>query len=748
MKYAQVIVDLKLKSVDKPFTYQIPPDLKDKLDVGSIVYVPFGRSKYKGYCIGFTDEEVKGIKPIEKLLEQDYYFSPEFIKLASWMCRYYNCLWSEALSCIVPKIVADNFEKDKEEYFLKYNFEAGEDIEKISKRSPKKHKILDYIKEQNRWVSFDEIQSSFKATISFIKDMVNKEYLLLNVRKRSIYDNGKGYSEDFKPRLSDLKLNKDQEESLSALKELLLEDKAHTFLLHGVTASGKTEVYMRLMEECILKGRQAMILVPEISLTPQNIRLFKHRFGDFVAVLHSALDDKERLNQWIKIATNKVKIVLGARSAVFAPVHDLGLIIIDEEHETSYKQENSPRYNAKEVAARRSEYNNALLVLGSATPSVESFYNAKEGAYKYYYLPNRVEGRTLPDILTVDLKDKSQAGYNRILSTRLKNEVSYSLLNKEQIIIFLNRRGFNTFVLCSECGHIYKCRNCNVSLTYHKQINKLICHHCFFRQAGPSVCAKCGGSKFKFCGTGTQKIEDELKELYPQAVILRMDRDTTQTKGAHEKILDRFLSREGDILLGTQMITKGLDFPDVALVGVALADIGLNMPDFRAGERTFQLLTQVAGRSGRGSKKGKVIIQTYTPDNFSIKTALKQDYFEFYNQEIKARRDANYPPFSRLVNCIISGVNEQDVTELIEKFSGDIKKEADLLKKSNNSALFDILGPAPCPIVRIKNRFRWHLLIKCDNIIFANEVINKLKDKYKIKKDIRFIVDADPVSLL
>lgn len=680
MEYAQIILDLKAKSIDRPFTYEVPEELKDKLDIGSIVYVPFGSKKHKGYCIGFSSQKVSGIKQIDKILDEDYYINQALMKLASWMCGYYNCLWSEALNAIVPTAVRNYFQrKSKKKYVVKDN----------------------------------------------IAETISQTALSAN---------------------NDIVLTSDQKEALEETKKLLASGVSHTFLLHGVTASGKTEIYLRLIEECLLSGKESIILVPEIALTPQNIKIFKKKFGNLVSVLHSALSEKTRLTEWLNIATGKSKIALGARSAVFAPFSNLGLIIIDEEHETSYKQENAPRYNAKEIAKKRSELENALLVLGSATPSVESFYKAKQGEYKYYHLPNRVLTEKMPHVIIVDLKDKRHI--NRVFSEFLKNEISYSLINKEQIMIFLNRRGFNTFILCGECGNIYKCKNCNVSLTYHKPIGKLICHHCFYRTDAPSVCSNCGSTKFKYGGIGTQKVEDELKTLFPGASILRMDADTTRRAGSHEKILSDFSAHKADILLGTQMITKGLDFPDVLLVGVVLADISLNIPDFRASERTFQLLTQVAGRCGRGTLEGKVVIQTYSPEHSGIKNAVTQDYFKFYEEEIISRYEANYPPFCNIINCIVSAPLEQDVRRLIENFTYNLKKSADLLKQNNPNLLFDILGPAPCPIFKIKNRFRWHVFIKCNDIMETNKIINKVIESCKIKKDVRFLVDVDPMSLL
>jgi len=771
-KYARIIIDLKVKTVDRPFTYEIPENFKDKLDIGSIVYVPFGNKKYKGYCIGFSDECVTGIKAIDRVLEEDYYINPGLIKLAAWMCGYYNCLWSDALSAIVPNGVRSYFQKPRERIFVKYDTEGqgsrvkGQEQTTVGatlavalkiRKSSKKYQILEYLKEQNIWIDFEVLQDKFGVNFSYLKSLIEKKYILTEKRKIGIYEGQgsrvKGQDEIQKVAAGfslrdNLTLTPDQKEAILFSKKLLASGKPETLLLHGVTASGKTEIYLSIIEECLVRGKEAIVLVPEISLTPQNIKIFKERLGEEVAVLHSALSEKDRLGQWLRIATGRAKVVLGARSAIFAPFNNLGLIIIDEEHETSYKQENAPRYNAKKIAEKRSEFNNALLILGTATPSVESFYKTQHGEYKYFHLPARVLNKELPEVKLVDLKDKNEAPFNQTFSELLKNEISYSLINNEQIIIFLNRRGFNSFILCRECGYIYKCKNCNVSLTYHKPVNKLICHHCFYRENLPVKCAKCGSVKFKYGGIGTQKVEDELKQLFPCVNIVRMDRDTTTKAGAHEKILSDFSSKKAEILLGTQMITKGLDFPDVALVGVILADMSLNIPDFRASERTFQLLTQVAGRSGRGEKKGKVIIQTYSPAHFSINGAISQDYFKFYEEEIENRRETNYPPFCDIINCIVSAPSEQDVIALMEKFASDLRKAVKDLKDARPNLVFDILGPAPCPIFKIKNRFRWHTFIKCSDIKETNKIINKVLENYKIKKDVRFLIDADPVSLL
>jgi len=541
-----------------------------------------------------------------------------------------------------------------------------------------------------------------------------------------------------------LELNNYQKEAIKRINEALDAEIHTTFLIHGITGSGKTEVYLTSINAALKRGRGAILLVPEIALTPQIIGRFKSILGDKVVVLHSNLSQGERLDAWESLRIGQAKVIIGVRSAIFAPVQNLGLIIIDEEHETTYKQsEPEPRYHAREVALKRAQLSNAVLVLGSATPSIESYYFAQKGEYGLIEMPERVTKNSLPDVKVVDLREEFKLGNKSIFSRALSEAITEALNKDEQIILFLNRRGFSTFVLCRECGSPLKCRNCSISLTYHAATLEMKCHYCSYKTRVPPRCPSCGSSFIRYFGTGTQQVEQELKLIWPQAKVTRMDVDTTGNKNAHQNLLAVFKKGESDILVGTQMITKGLDFPNVTLVGVIAADISLNLPDYTSGERTFQLLTQVAGRAGRGAKKGQVIIQTYSPDHYSIEAGKKQDFLQFYQQELAARRVMDYPPFSYLIRILVTDYHEKTVIVYLEAFSEIIKKDF-----VDN---VEILGPAQAPIGKIKNRCRWQIILKGKNLeLLKNAALYGLHQTLKgeTNKTLRVILDVEPQSIL
>ncbi|HEX7240291.1 MAG TPA: primosomal protein N' [Longimicrobiaceae bacterium] len=533
-----------------------------------------------------------------------------------------------------------------------------------------------------------------------------------------------------------------------------------TFLLRGVTGSGKTLVYIELLREVVERqGRTAIVLVPEIALTPQTVGRFKAVFGDRVAVLHSALSDGERYDEWRSLRAGEKQIVVGARSAVFAPLANLGAIVVDEEHEGSYKQAEAPRYHAREVAVVRARTEGALCLLGSATPSLESWSAAEAGKFRLLELPDRVGGRPLPPIRIVDLRaerKRQQASTGPlqgaekgpvVISDTLADAVRARLSRGEQTILLLNRRGYATFVQCRECGQVWHCPQCNVSLTYHRRRGRLTCHYCLHEEPAPSRCSACGSSDLSFRGVGTEQVERTVGETFPSARIARMDVDTTSGKWAHHEILGRVERGEVDVLLGTQMIAKGLDFPNVTLVGVINADVGINLPDFRATERTFQLLTQVAGRAGRGPKGGEVYIQTALPEHYAVRCATEHDFVGFAARETEARREPRYPPFSRLVNVVVSGLEEAGTQEAAARAAAWI----DGLLASRRLEGVSVLGPAPCPIDRIRGRWRWHLLLRSDSAKLLGEVSRFFYERFDVPKgklDLRVAVDRDPVSLL
>ena len=533
-----------------------------------------------------------------------------------------------------------------------------------------------------------------------------------------------------------------------------------TFLLHGVTGSGKTEVYMQAMTEVLGKGKSVIVLVPEISLTPQAASRFVGRFGERVALLHSRLSDGERYDQWHRIRKGEADIVIGPRSAVFAPVKELGMLIIDEEHSDSYKSDNIPRYHARDVAQKRGELANCPVLLGSATPSLESFHRAKNGSYRLLSLPDRVLNRKMPDVYIVDMRTELKKGNRTIFSDVLRSSIEERLERQEQIILFLNRRGHSTHVFCRTCGYVERCENCSISLTFHFETKRLVCHHCGAKRPTHPTCPQCGSPAIRYFGLGTEAVEQEVRKAFPQARAKRFDADSTTRKNAHQQILGTFEQREIDILIGTQMVSKGLDFPNVTLVGVIAADTSLNLPDFRASEQTFSLLTQVAGRSGRAELEGKVVIQTYMPEHYCISAAQKHDYLSFYAQEVEARGELRYPPFSHVGTLLLRGKDEKQVEEAahavrdqLQMWQTDQASAAHLDERKDDvgETEVEILGPAPAPLSKIEGKFRWHLLLRSNSVERISQLFKHLTDEppVAIKSNaIELVIDIDPTNIL
>ncbi len=510
------------------------------------------------------------------------------------------------------------------------------------------------------------------------------------------------------------------------------------FLLHGVTGSGKTEIYLRAIGENLERGKQAIVLVPEIALTPQTVSRFRARFGERIAVLHSGLSGGERAEEWHRLRSGEADIAVGARSAVFAPLERLGLIIVDEEHESSYKQDSAPRYHARTVALKRASLEGATVILGSATPSLESYEAASRGEFALIELPRRINGRPLPPVEVIDMRQELREGNRNMFSRSLKKAVEGILERGEQAILLMNQRGYSRFVLCRACGQAVRCPRCAVSLTLHKGKSEyLICHYCGTRALSPSICPSCRSPKIRHFGVGTQQLEETCQELFPSARIARLDRDTTSRKGSHAQILDGFRDGESDILIGTQMVAKGLDFPRVSLVGVLAADLALNLPDFRAAERTFQLLTQVAGRAGRSEIPGAVIVQTYSPEHFSVQRAKEHDFEGFYHEEAESRRELSYPPFGKLINVVASGTTLESTQEAAESLAASLQRRGVMA-----------LGPAPAPLSLLKGRHRFQLLIKTEELESARQVLRESLSEQSSPKNIRFAVDVEPLNLL
>ncbi len=536
-------------------------------------------------------------------------------------------------------------------------------------------------------------------------------------------------------------LSPQQRRALNLITKSIKEKKHEVFLLHGITASGKTEVYLQAIACVLAQGRSSIVLVPEIALTPQTVERFKSRFGERIALMHSRLLASQRAHQWQLIKNGQAQIVIGPRSAVFAPVKNLGLIVVDEEHETTYKQkDSSPRYHAREVATLRAKLAKATVILGSATPSLESFYNAKKGRIKLLSLPERVTKQDLPQVDIIDMRQEMTMRRRRIniLSRALEVKIRETIHKGEQAILFLNRRGFSTFINCPKCGYVAKCKRCQVCLTYHYATKTLICHYCNYSITPPQICPQCDSTYLRYFGLGTEKVESELHRLFPQARIARMDTDVTSKRDAHTRILNDFKEGKIDVLIGTQMVAKGLDFPRVSLVGVVSADTALNLPDFRSGERTFNLLTQVGGRAGRGEAEGRVIIQTYVPEHFAIVASTRHDYYQFYRREIKSRKALRLPPFSHLINLNLRGRYQKKVQDAAYDLSLRLKK-----KKSAKD--IQVLGPAPAMISKIRGNFRWGVLLKGKTIQGLVKLLRQVLKDFKRYKGISLSVDVDPV---
>jgi len=614
----------------------------------------------------------------------------------------------------------------------------------LKKKSLAQAKCLELLLENQGELSWKKLTSQHKVSASSLKGLEKRGLVeFISVEKIREGD----WALDLLEK-QPTSLNKGQKEILEKIKATLGKGAYSPFLIHGITGSGKTQIYIEAIREVLKDGKQALILVPEISLTPQIISRFKANFGEKVGCLHSRLSAGERFDTWRRVRNGELPIVVGARSAVFAPFQNLGLIVVDEEHDPSYKQDDpAPRYNARDVATVRAKLNEAVVIMGSATPSLESYYNAQNGKYTLCQLKERVEKQKLPQVKVVDFTQERKEGNRNFLSSSLRVLLQDRMDKGEQALLFLNRRGFSTFVKCQDCGYIEKCPRCDITLTFHRTDFSLRCHYCNYHKSAPDLCPKCQGHRFTYKGAGTQKIEEEIKKDFPKALMERMDLDTTLKKGAHKRLLSDFGKKKFGILVGTQMITKGLDFPDVTLVGVISADLGLDLPDFRSKERTFQLLAQVAGRAGRGKREGEVVVQTYYPEEWTIKLAASHDFEEFYKKELEQRRELGYPPFNHLILVVFSGRNLKAVTAYAQNFSSILERKV----KSRKQKSVEILGPAPAPLSKIKNQHRWQLLIKTKNITSASSLIRKIleeKKNAKKKEAVRITVNVDPMDML
>lgn len=725
--YAKVLIEYSVKSLDKEFIYMVPFELQDKISVGLRVLVPFGSQTLAGFVTEILDKIGEPQYELKMLLGVDSMAIPlneELMNLGKYLADTTLCSRITAYQTMLPsgfkiKKNAKNYEKFDEYLLITDYNKVTEYIEK-SKRYYKQIELLSDILKKEKVLKKEYSSSVVKTLIQ--KDLIRVE----KVSKYRINKEGSNLKKNLTPLQEDV-----YKKVLSSF------GRYETFLLYGVTGSGKTEVYIKLMEKVINEGKSGIILVPEISLTHQIAKRFYEAFGSDVAILHSSLSNGEKYDEYLKIARGEVRIVVGTRSAIFAPLSNLGLIIIDEEDASSYKQDNNPRYHARDMAIFRAKYNNIPLLLGSATPSLESKARADKGVYTKLLLNKRVGNSVLPNILVVDMTPELKKR-NMIFSELLKRKIKEKLEKKEQIILLLNRRGFSTFITCSNCGFTYKCPSCDISLTYHKSTNNLICHYCGYQKSCEELCPKCHEKSLNYYGLGTEKLEEEIKKLFPLARVIRMDQDTTRNKGTHEKIIDAFKNEEYDILLGTQMISKGLDFPKVSLVGVINADTTLNIPNFKASENTFALLHQVAGRSGRSDILGEVVIQTFNPDHYVIDAVKDNSYDKFYVAEMDFRRKLKYPPFYYLVSLKVIGASYESTIE-------NSKKVKNYLDKNLEGC--QILGPTTASVFRFNNEYRMQIIIKYKYSNNLYQVLKDLDNLYSMNKNIRLEIDFNPINI-
>ncbi|EAE6381797.1 primosomal protein N' [Listeria monocytogenes] len=793
---AKVIVDVPAMQVDRPFDYYIPEDLEELIRPGMRVSVPFGNRKIQGFVIalGETEENPK-LKGIDGVMDLAPVLNEELMELGDWLAEDTLSFRVSAYQAMLPAALRAKYEKyflrlDEENEELEQLFEGYETLDwKVAeargllkqigkwvregsvevvyqvknKITSKKVRVVNCLKSphqlaeiiedmpknakaQSRVLAFfqvfegneitaAELKKQAETTDATIKKLVDLGLLSIQEKivSRDPYENHQFEKSE------SLQLLPDQQ---TACEKIIAATDQETFLIHGVTGSGKTEIYLQTIEAKLKEGKEAIVLVPEISLTPQMVERFKSRFGSEVAVLHSALSSGEKYDEWRKIERKEARVVVGARSAVFAPFENLGIIIIDEEHEASYKQEDNPRYHARDVAIWRATTYQCPVVLGSATPSLESFARAKKGVYTLIELPSRVNDRAMPEVSVVDMREELRKENRTEFSTELLEKIKDRIAKKEQTVLMLNRRGYSSFVMCRDCGYVVECPNCDISLTYHQSSNQMKCHYCGHEERVPQKCPSCEGEHIRYFGTGTQKVEESLTKLIPEARVIRMDVDTTRTKGAHEKLLKSFRNHEADILLGTQMIAKGLDFPDITLVGVLNADTMLHLPDFRASERTFQLLTQVSGRAGRHERTGEVIVQSYNPEHYSIEFAKKHDFIGFYNHEMQLRKMGSYPPFYYLTMINVSDENEMKAIRTIQEMAQFLRG------KLGPDAV--ILGPVPSTITRIKNKYRYQCIIKYKIEPNLKKELKTLITHYQKdqQKGLTITIDVQPYVLM
>jgi primosomal protein N' (replication factor Y) len=801
--YAEVAITLP---VERTFHYAIPPQFQSLCEVGKRVLVPFGKRTITGYILQLSshlppDITGKDIKEIIDCLDETPLFDKGMLQFFRWVADYYlaplgqviktalppGINWESYYLCVLTQegkeaaTSGTSHRSSAAKVLRSIDHQRGSPLKQLLKAypnrslffslqkkglitleakiqpgrtrakiitfveavsplpateplTPKERKICAFLKEHKR-VSLGDLRKRFRQASSVLKRLVEKG--MVTTTEEEVYR--EPLLETVEREETPFSLNPEQQAALEQIQKALKEHMFSPFLLYGVTGSGKTEVYLRAIQETISLGKQALILVPEISLTPQLVGRFQRKLDVDMALLHSGLSPGERYDQWKKVHRGLVSVVIGARSAVFAPCSDLGLIIVDEEHETSYKQEDGVRYNARDLALVRAQREKAVVILGSATPSFESFYNTQRGKYRALHLPQRVGGGVLPNVDIVDLRREKHT----LFSPPLREAVAKNLREGGQSLLFLNRRGFSRAALCAECGRAFTCRQCSVTLTHHARRKTLLCHYCGYQLPAFPVCPHCGGGTIQLLGLGTEKVEEEIRRLFPQARVARMDSDVMTRRGAHARLLQALERREIDILVGTQMIVKGHDFPGITLVGIITADVALNLPELRSSERCFQLISQAAGRAGRGTHPGRVIIQTFLPEHYAIQRAKDHDFIGFYQQEMAVRETLRYPPISRMVNMRVSSRNPHDAEQGIQRLAEKSKKVLKTLRGE-----VEMLGPSPAPLYQIKGSYRWQLLFKGKKVASLQHLSRTLMHEGRGLKGVRVEVDVDPLSML
>jgi primosomal protein N' (replication factor Y) (superfamily II helicase) len=803
MNVASVIVDVPAKQTDKPFDYLIPNKWIGTIKPGMRVIVPFGPRKIQGFVISIkAQSDFQTLKEIIEPMDLVPVLNQELLDLGHWLTENTLCFKIAAFQAMLPAALKAKYEKkvklanhsgvedlpdSLKSVFIKTETLAWEDalekgivsslqkeaanghieviyevkervkkkkrkfiqsllsqvelqreIDQLPKRAEKQRDLLNYFLKNSSPIEERKLVVNVGISQSTIKTLCEKK--VLEEKFMEVYRDP--YADREFKRTSPLQLTEAQDAAIQPILQSIYKDQHDVFLLYGVTGSGKTEIYLQSIQDVLKKGKEAIVLVPEIALTPQMVNRFKGRFGEQVAVLHSGLSAGEKYDEWRKIFRKEVSVVVGARSAIFAPFENLGILIIDEEHETSYKQEEMPRYHARDVAIERAINARCPVVLGSATPSLETFARAQKGVYHLLTLTKRMNNHSLPPVEIIDMREELRSGNRSMFSTSLLEKLKGRIEKKEQTVLFLNKRGHSSFVMCRDCGYVMSCPNCDISLTYHRVSEQMKCHYCGHESYVPKHCPECSSEHIRYFGTGTQKVEDELGKILPVAKVIRMDVDTTSRKGSHEKLLNDFQEGKADILLGTQMIAKGLDFPNITLVGVLSADTMLHLPDFRASEKTFQLLTQVSGRAGRHDLPGEVVIQTYTPEHYSVELAGQQDFDLFYQREMMVRKIHKYPPFYYIALITISHEQLMKVVSTTEKITKYVRS------RLSDKAV--ILGPVASPIPRIKNRYRYQCLIKYKREPDLTLTLKKVLDQYQKEtaSGLQVSVDVNPFILM